>query len=227
MTLRLVFQLCPAAAAEAPPQPQRSCDFEGLFGAVPKPAAAAEVPINLFHRVAELVSESLGKLPSSCLALRRRGPGAAVDPTLHAAAPFNNYLFRLVDSLLAKRPINLSFDEAVKVESLVKGLIDSQSMSFWLFSTFLNLSVVKMRFRMETTQSVLLSVRRNDWMVSIDLKDAYLHVPIHPSSRKFLSFTAGGKACQFQVLCFGLSTAPQVFTRVMAPVTAFLHQLGV
>ena len=31
----------------------------------------------------------------------------------------------------------------------------------------------------------------------------------------------------FRVLCFGLSTAPQVFTHVMAPVSGFLHQLGI
>ena len=43
----------------------------------------------------------------------------------------------------------------------------------------------------------------------------------------FLRFTAGGKAWQFRVLCVGLSMAPQAFTRVMAPVSAFLHQLGI
>ena len=32
---------------------------------------------------------------------------------------------------------------------------------------------------------------------------------------------------QFKGLCFGLSTAPQVFTRVMAPVSAILHRVGV
>ena len=64
-------------------------------------------------------------------------------------------------------------------------------------------------------------------MVSIDLKDAYLQVLIHPLSRKFLRFTAGGRAWQFKVLCFGLSTEPQVFTRVMAPVSGFLHQSGI
>ena len=64
-------------------------------------------------------------------------------------------------------------------------------------------------------------------MVSIDLKDAYLQIPIHPASRRFLRFTAGGRTWQFRVLCFCLSTAPQVFTRVMAPVLGFLHQLGV
>ena len=64
-------------------------------------------------------------------------------------------------------------------------------------------------------------------MVSLDLKDAYLQVPMHPESRKFLRFMVGGKVYQFKVLCFGLSTAPQVFTRVMAPVSAILHRTGV
>ena len=91
----------------------------------------------------------------------------------------------------------------------------------------LNNFVVKTKFKMETTQSVLRSVRRNDWMVSIDLKDAYLQIPIHPRSRKYLRFVAGGETWQFKSLCFGLTTAPQVFTRVMAPVSIFLHRLGI
>ena len=63
-------------------------------------------------------------------------------------------------------------------------------------------------------------------MVSLDLKDPYLQVPIHPNSRKYLRFVAFGRVYQFKVLCFGLSTAPQVFTRVMALVSTFLHRAG-
>ena len=80
---------------------------------------------------------------------------------------------------------------------------------------------------METLQSVLILVQAGDWIVSLDLKDAFLQVPMHPESRKFLRFVACGKVYQFKVLCFGLSTAPQVFTRVMAPVSAFLHRSGI
>ena len=61
----------------------------------------------------------------------------------------------------------------------------------------------------------------------MDLKDAYLQVPIHPSSHRFLRFVAGGRTWQFRVLCFDLTTAPQVFTWVMAPVLAFLHLMDV
>ena len=91
----------------------------------------------------------------------------------------------------------------------------------------LNHFIVKTPFWMETTQSVLRLVHCGDWMVSVDLKDAYVQVPVHPLSRRFLRFVAVGKVWQFCVLCFGLTTVPQVFTRVMAPVSAFLHRLGI
>ena len=55
----------------------------------------------------------------------------------------------------------------------------------------LNLRFQQTSFKMETLQSVLLSVRPGDWMVSLDLKDAYLRVPMHPESRKFLRFMVG------------------------------------
>ena len=82
-------------------------------------------------------------------------------------------------------------------------------------------------FQMETIQSVLLSVRQGDWMAYIDLKEAYLPVPVHPASRHFLRFVFRDTVYQFKALCFGLSTAPQVFTRVMAPVSAILHSMGI
>ena len=91
----------------------------------------------------------------------------------------------------------------------------------------LNRFVDVSHFQMETIQSVLLSVRQGDWMASIDLKEAYLQVPVHPESRPFLRFVSKGHIFQFKALCFGLSTAPQVFSRVMAPVSAILHAMGI
>ncbi|XP_068232289.1 uncharacterized protein [Palaemon carinicauda] len=80
---------------------------------------------------------------------------------------------------------------------------------------------------METPRSVLLAVRRNDWFFSLDLKDAYLQVPIHPQSRHLLRFCWEQEVWQFKALCFGLTTAPQVFTRLMAPVGAAFHKRGI
>ena len=57
-------------------------------------------------------------------------------------------------------------------------------------------------------------------------EEAYLQIPVHPDSRKYLRFVAFGRVYQFRALCFGLASAPQVFTRVMAPVSSILHSMG-
>ena len=54
------------------------------------------------------------------------------------------------------------------------------------------------KFRMESNQSVLHAVQRFNWMISIDLKDAYLQVPILPDSWKFLCFMVGDNIYQFR-----------------------------
>ena len=91
----------------------------------------------------------------------------------------------------------------------------------------LNAFVLQTRFKMETVASVMASIREGDFMASLDLKDAYFQIPIHPDSRKYLRFVSGGVVYQFKALCFGLSTAPQVFTRVFAPVSIWAHSVGI
>ena len=90
----------------------------------------------------------------------------------------------------------------------------------------LNRFVRLSQFRMETLASVLQSLHPGNWMVSLDLQDAYLQVPVHPDSRRFLRFCVGAEVFQFKALCFGLSSATQVFTRVMAPVSSIMHLYG-
>ena len=51
-------------------------------------------------------------------------------------------------------------------------------------NTFLDIQ----SFRMETANKVRQAIQPNDWAFSLDLTDAYLHVPIHRQSRKYLRF---------------------------------------
>ena len=74
---------------------------------------------------------------------------------------------------------------------------------------------------------MLQSVREGDFLASIDLKDVYCQIPVHQLSRKLLRFQSEGTVYQFKALCFGLSTAPQVFTRVFAAVSAWAHSHGI
>ena len=51
----------------------------------------------------------------------------------------------------------------------------------------LNDYITSSRFHMETPRSVLNSIRPGDWMISLDLQDAYLQVPVHHDSRRFFA----------------------------------------
>ena len=83
------------------------------------------------------------------------------------------------------------------------------------------------RFRMETIHRIAPLLERGMWATSIDLRDAYLHIPIREADQRFLAFTFEGRDYQFRALPFGLSTAPRVFTRVTRPILAFLRRQGV
>ena len=91
----------------------------------------------------------------------------------------------------------------------------------------LNEFIQQTPFRMETPSSVLLTVRKNDFLASIDLRDAYFQIPVHLSSSKLLRFVSNDTVYQFKALCFGLPTAPQVFTRVFATVSSWAHARGI
>ena len=73
-------------------------------------------------------------------------------------------------------------------------------------------------FKMETPESIRTSLIPGEWVASIDLSDAYLHIPIHPHSRKYLRFCHRSQVFQFTSLPFGLATAPQVFTMIVKEV---------
>ena len=64
------------------------------------------------------------------------------------------------------------------------------------------------KFKMETPESIRTSLIPGEWVSSIDLSDAYLHIPIHPNSRKYLRFCYKAQVFQFTSLPFGLATGP-------------------
>lgn len=81
-------------------------------------------------------------------------------------------------------------------------------------------------FKMEDIKMAQRLMRRDCYMASIDLEDAYLLVPIDPEYRKFLCFSFQGQVYQFNALPFGLSSAPYVFTKILKPVAAYLRERG-
>ncbi len=68
---------------------------------------------------------------------------------------------------------------------------------------------------MERVQNVFLMLERGEHMITIDLKDAYLAIPVAKDMYKYLTFQVGGKHFNFHRLSFGLSFAPYVFTKFL------------
>ena len=69
-------------------------------------------------------------------------------------------------------------------------------------------------FKMETAEKIRNSLKTNEWVCSIDIKDAYFHILIHQNSQKYLRFQTNLGVYQFSALPFGLATAPLIFTMV-------------
>ena len=91
----------------------------------------------------------------------------------------------------------------------------------------LNQYVPRQHFKMEGAHMLPDILQVQDWMVKIDLKEAYYAVPVHPDSQGFLSFLWNQTQYQFTCLPFGLSCAPRIFTKVMKPIVGFLRERGV
>ena len=82
-------------------------------------------------------------------------------------------------------------------------------------------------FKMETVQSIRAALQPGEWCAQLDIRDAYLHVPVRERFRKYLRFSVGDTAYQFKALPFGLNVAPRIFTKILKPVLAKLRSLGI
>ena len=91
----------------------------------------------------------------------------------------------------------------------------------------LNKFVLCPHFKMETLDTVRMSLQKGDWATSLDLRDAYFHIPIHQKSHRYLRFFFKGKIYQFRALPFGLSVSPYVFSRVLKAVLRHVRRLGI
>ena len=82
-------------------------------------------------------------------------------------------------------------------------------------------------FKMETPETIRISLQQEEWVTSLDFSDAYFHIPVHIKSRKYLRFHFQNQSYQFRALPFGLSTAPMEFTCVVKEVKLMAQSRGI
>ena len=81
-------------------------------------------------------------------------------------------------------------------------------------------------FKMEGLPDLKVLLEPNDFMITIDLSDAYMTLPIEEESRNYLCFQFQDQMFQFCVLLFGLNDAPRAFTKTLKPPVGSLRSLG-
>ena len=91
----------------------------------------------------------------------------------------------------------------------------------------LNCFIPYEHFKMESIHMLKDLLRKGDYMIKIDLKDAYLTVPIWQNHQKYLRFIWRDSLLEFACLPFGLASAPRVFTKLLKPVLSILRQRGI
>src|SRR5690606_27389430 len=81
-------------------------------------------------------------------------------------------------------------------------------------------------FKMEGLPVAKELSQRGSWLARVDLKDAYLHVPIHVGFRKYFRYRYKGEVFQWQVLPFGFRDAPRLFQKMIVEAVAPLRRIG-
>lgn len=89
-----------------------------------------------------------------------------------------------------------------------------------------NFEVEKKHFKMQTLQTAIDLMKKDAYMASIDFKDAYYSIPIHPDHQKYLRFWWNGQKYQFGCLPNGLSNGPRHFTKVTKALFRPLRKRG-
>ena len=180
-----------------------------------------------FHSVAQQgfriswIHQPAQKITVKGQVLRAKNPRSLKDPTGDQFTAFLEEHLRMVGEgasvrvrLQSTPPALGEMDEHVCTIFAIKQKDRFRAIFNMKFS---NYQMKPLPFKM-TGVSVLRSIiLPGDWMISIDLKDAYLNIRLHSSQCKFQRYAFQGWIWQIITLPFGNAQAPYAFTRFIKP----------
>ena len=150
-----------------------------------------------------------------------------------------------------RRPLQFSCSETAKIDLEISALLEKEALHVvkpvsdqFISNLFLvpkrdgkSRPVISLKdlntflqydhFKMEGIHLLRDLLQPHDWLGKIDLKDAYIVIPIWKNHRKYLRFLWKDTLLEFACLPFGLAVAPRLFTKVMKPVVALLRRAGI
>lgn len=96
----------------------------------------------------------------------------------------------------------------------------------------LNKFIPKSHFKMEDSRTACKLIPKNGFLANIDLKEAYLSIPVSTDYRKYLRFqfpyekSSNLDTFEFTAMPYGLSIAPRVFSKIIKEVVTELRKRG-
>ncbi|KAK6029648.1 reverse transcriptase, partial [Ostertagia ostertagi] len=130
-----------------------------------------------------------------------------------------------IQSLLRSKAISISNSARIRVNPL--SVAEGKKLRLILDLSDLNKCLERRHVKFEDLSKVRDLLPRHGFMTCFDLRSGYHHVLVHPNFRKYLGFKWGSLIYSFNVLPFGLSPAPFIFTKLFKPLLARWRSQGI
>ncbi len=137
------------------------------------------------------------------------------------------FIDREISELLRAGAIRQCEDIPVCVSPI--NLVPKKNNSFRLITDLreINEHTKKVSFQYETIDIALQSIQPEDFMVTLDIKNGFQHVPVSRSDQTFLGFKWRNNHYCWQVLPFGLSLSPYFFHKCVREALRHLRSLQI
>uniref|UniRef100_A0A8D8TT41 Protein P n=3 Tax=Cacopsylla melanoneura TaxID=428564 RepID=A0A8D8TT41_9HEMI len=90
----------------------------------------------------------------------------------------------------------------------------------------LNLFLSPRKFQLVSQFKIPSFLQQGDYLIKLDLSQAYFHVPVKETHQRFLALSYNGTLLAMTCLPFGLATAPQAFASLSNWVASLLRKRG-
>ena len=95
-----------------------------------------------------------------------------------------------------------------------------------LKSKYVNEFVEYKYFKMKSLEDVFKIIKKDVWMASVDLKDAFFTIPVHILHQKYFKFEWFNQFYKFLGMPNGYSDAMRIFTEMLKPFFGYLRKQG-
>ena len=79
---------------------------------------------------------------------------------------------------------------------------------------------------MESLKDVFKIIKKDEWMASVDLKDAFFTIPVHILHQKYFKFEWFNQLYKFLGMPNGYSDAMRIFKEMLKPFFGYLRKQG-